>query len=163
MTTWTEFTTQAPHIAEIFQRRHAATKNLCMLATLRSDGFPRISPIEPRIFEDQLVLAGMPHTTKFADLARDPRFCLHTATVDTEVRDGDVKLWGTVTDNDDTALHQRFATALFEETGFDIRDQKFDHFFIADLVGASSVEVADNHLDITIWKPGECERVVRKH
>ena len=33
-----------------------------MLATLRSDGFPRISPIEPRIFEDQEWIVGMPNT-----------------------------------------------------------------------------------------------------
>jgi hypothetical protein len=34
---------------------------------------------------------------------------------------------------------------------------------VADLLGASSVEVTGDHLDITIWKPGEPERVVRKH
>jgi hypothetical protein len=65
-----------------------------MIATLRADGSPRISPMEPRIFEGELVLVGMPGTTKFHDLDRDPRFCLHTATVDTEVADGDAKLWG---------------------------------------------------------------------
>ncbi|OOK63921.1 hypothetical protein BZL30_9346 [Mycobacterium kansasii] len=51
---------------------------------LRSTGFPRISPMEPHIFENRLLLPGMPGTTKFRDLARDPRFCLHTATVDTQ-------------------------------------------------------------------------------
>ncbi len=51
MTTWDEFTTGAPQISEIFRRRHTATGNLCMLGTLRSDGWPRISPVEPRIFE----------------------------------------------------------------------------------------------------------------
>jgi hypothetical protein len=163
MTTWKEFTATAPRIATIFTRRHRATGNLCMLATLRSDGFPRISPIEPRVFEDQLCIVGMPNTTKFRDLARDPRFCLHTATVDTEVKDGDVKLWGVVDDVRDEALHQRFATALFDETGFDLRGQEFDHFYVADLIGASSVEVGGDHLDVTIWKPGEPERVVRKH
>ena len=81
MTTWTELTERAPRITTIFTRRHAATGHLCMLATLRKDGFPRISPIEPKVFEGQLLLIGMPHTTKFHDLARDPRFCLHTATV----------------------------------------------------------------------------------
>jgi hypothetical protein len=54
MTTWTEFAAQAPQIATVFTRRHRATGNLCLLATLRSGGFPRISPMEPRIFEDQL-------------------------------------------------------------------------------------------------------------
>ena len=50
--------------------------------------------MEPAIFEGELVLVGMPNTTKFRDLGRDPRFCLHTATVDAYVRDGDAKLCG---------------------------------------------------------------------
>jgi hypothetical protein len=163
MTTWTEFSEVAPRISAVFTRRHAATGNLCLLATLRADGSPRISPIEPRVFEDRLWLIGMPGTTKFRDLARDPRFCLHTATVDTEVTEGDAKLWGVVEDVPDKALHQRFATALFEETGFDLRGQEFDHFYAAELTSASAVEVGDGHMDVTIWKPGEAERIVRKH
>ena len=163
MPTWKEFTEAAPRIAAIFARRHAATGNLCLLATLRSDGFPRISPMEPRMFEGELWLMGMPGTTKFRDLARDPRFCLHTATVDTEVKEGDAKLWGVVHDVPDKVLHQRWAAALFEDTGFDLRGQEFDHFYAADLTGASAVEVGGGHLDITIWRPGGPERVVRKH
>jgi hypothetical protein len=163
MTTWNEFTKAAPRIAAVFARRHAATGNLCLLATLRSDGFPRISPMEPRIFEGQLWIIGMPDTTKFRDLARDPRFCLHTATVDTQVTEGDAKLWGVVDDVRDTALHQRFAVALFEDTGLDLRGREFDRFYAADLTGASAVEVGGGHLDVTIWKPGQRERVVRKH
>jgi hypothetical protein len=162
MTTWKELTEHAPRIATVFTRRHAATGNLCMLATLRSDGFPRISPIEPRIFEDRLWIAGMPDTLKFRDLARDPRFCLHTATVDTHLADGDAKLWGVVEDVRDGALHRRFADALFEETGMDLRGQTFDHLYAADLTGASAIEIDDGHLAITIWKPGEPERVVHK-
>ena len=163
MTNWHEFAEAAPHIAAIFARRHAATGNLCLLGTLRADGFPRISPLEPRFFEDALWIAGMPGTRKFRDLVRDPRFCLHTATVDTEVRDGDAKLWGVAEDVLDDALHRRYAQALFDETGFDIRGQAFDHFYRADLVSASAVEVIDGHLDITIWRQGEPEHVVRKH
>jgi hypothetical protein len=163
MTTWKEFTANAPRIAEIFTRRHAATGNLCMLATLRSDGFPRISPMEPRIFEDQLCVGGMPGTTKFRDLERDPRFCLHTATVDTQVKEGDAKLWGVVRDVQDEAMHQRFAEALFEDIGLDLRGQKFSPFYVAEMTGASAVEVAGGHMDVTIWKPGDPERVVRKH
>jgi hypothetical protein len=163
MTTWKEFAAGAPRISGIFARRHAATGNLCLLGTLRSDGYPRISPIEPRIFEDQLWLVGMPGTTKFKDLARDPRFCLHTATVDTEVKEGDAKLWGVVRDEPDRDLRQRWAEALFADTGFDLRGREFDHFYAADLTGASAVEVGRGHMYVTIWKPGKAERVVRKH
>ncbi|APE34240.1 pyridoxamine 5-phosphate oxidase [Nocardia mangyaensis] len=162
MTTWSQFTEEAPRICALFLRRHQATGNLCMLGTVRADGSPRISPIEPTIFEDMLVLAGMPNTRKFDDLARDPRFCLHTATVDTMVTDGDAKLFGTVIDEPDEALHARFAQKLFDDKGFDIRGMKFDHFYLADLTGASTVEAAEDHLDITVWKPGAGETVIRK-
>ncbi len=163
MMTWTEFTEAAPRIAAVFTRRHAAARNLCMLATLRSDGFPRISPMEPRIFEDRLWIVGMQGTAKFRDLARDPRFCLHTATVDPQVTDGDAKLWGVVENVPDRTLQERFFTALFEETGFDLRGQEFEQFYAADITGASAVEVGDGHMDVIIWRPGEPERVVRKH
>ncbi len=160
---WTEFAECAPRIAAVFLRRHAATGNLCMLATLRSDGYPRISPMEPRIFEGRLWLVGMPGTMKFRDLDRDPRFCLHTATVDTQVTDGDAKLWGKAHDVQDKALHRRFADALFADTGLDLRDTGFDHLYDTDLTGASAVEYAGGHLDITVWKPGQPEQVIRKH
>jgi Pyridoxamine 5'-phosphate oxidase len=163
VTTWTEFVEAAPRIATIFARRHTATGQLCMLATLRSDGFPRISPIEPRPFDGQLWIVGMPGTTKFRDLGRDPRFCLHTATVDTHVSDGDAKLWGVVHDVPDRDLQRRFADDLFEDTGFDLRGQEFTPFYAADITSASAVEVGGGHMDVTIWKPGEPERVVRKH
>lgn len=162
MVTWKQFAEEAPHIAEIFERRHAATGNLCMLGTIRSDGYPRISPVEPRIFADQLVVVGMPGTTKFRDLARDPRFSLHTATVDPHVGDGDVKVWAEAVNHQDPDLHEGFADDLFETTGFDLRGEVFDPFYVADIGGASSVEVVDQQLIITIWKPGEGERQVAK-
>lgn len=163
MLRWSDIDEAAPRIAAIFRRRHRATGNLCLLATLRADGSPRISPLEPRFFEDRLWLIGMPRTTKFADLGRDPRFCLHTATVDTQVGDGDAKLWGTAVHVADADLHQRFAERLFADAGLDLRGERFDPFYGADITAASAVEVVDGHLDVTVWKAGEAERVVRKH
>jgi hypothetical protein len=162
MVAWKDFAEQAPRIAAVFVRRHAATGNLCLLATTRSDGYPRISPMEPSIFDGRLVLVGMPGTTKFRDLGRDPRFCLHTATIDPNVGDGDVKLWGEVEDVQDQDLHRRFAENLYTETGFDLRGQRFSPFYVGDLTGASSIELQNGQLTITIWKPGEGQRVVHK-
>jgi hypothetical protein len=163
MRTWVEFADLAPRIAAVFLRRHQAAGALCMLGTLRPDGWPRISPMEARIFEGQLWIGGMPGTAKFRDLERDPRFTLHTATVDPEVKDGDAKVWGMAEDVRDPALHQRYADALFEETGFDLRGQEFEHFYAGLLTGAAAVEVGGGHLDITVWKEGSAERVIRKH
>ncbi|MCC3313203.1 pyridoxamine 5'-phosphate oxidase family protein [Nocardia africana] len=163
MTRWSEFAGAAPRIAGIFVRRHAAAGNLCLLATTRRDGYPRISPLEPRLFEGQLWLVGMPGTRKFADLRRDPRFCLHTATVDPQVGDGDAKLWGVVREVPDAELQRRWAESLYADTGFDRRGQRLDPFFAADITGASAVEVGGGHMDVVIWKPGEGETVLRKH
>ena len=158
MVEWSDFAKEAPRISEVFARRHKATGNLCFLATLRSDGYPRISPMEPRVLEGRLILVGMPNTKKFADLARDPRFSLHTASIDPYVGDGDAKVWGEARNVQDLELHARFAEDLFAESGFDLRGQRFDPFFVADLAGASSVEFLDGQLTITTWKPGEGER-----
>ncbi|AYF75419.1 pyridoxamine 5'-phosphate oxidase family protein [Nocardia yunnanensis] len=163
MTSWTEFVAAAPRVSTVFSRRLAATGNLCLLATLRKDGFPRICPIEPRVFEGQLWVSGMPHTRKFADLARDPRFSLHTATVDTHVGDGDAKVFGTVHDVRDPDLHQRYAEDLYATTGFDLRGRTFEPFYAADLLGASSIEIVDGRTEVTIWKPGRAERTVDLH
>ena len=48
------------------------------LATLRSDGSPRISGIEMQFVGGEPWLAGMPASAKFHDLRRDPRFALHS-------------------------------------------------------------------------------------
>lgn len=159
MVAWKDFAAEAPRIAALFERRHRATGNLCLLATIRADGSPRISPMEPHVFDGRLVLVGMPGTTKYRDLARDPRFCLHTATIDPNVGDGDVKVWGTAVDAKDPALNDRFTEFLFEKSGFDVRGQRFDPFYVGDLTSASSLEFIDGRLQVTIWKPGEGERV----
>jgi hypothetical protein len=163
MVRWAEFVESAPRVAEVFTRRHAAAGSLCMLATLRSDGFPRISPLEPRTFEGGLWIGGRPGTYKFRDLARDARFSLHTATIDRHVSDGGAKLWGVVHDVPDTALHQGYAEWLYGEIGLDLRGERFGQYYAAKIGGASWVEIRDGHLDITIWIPGGPERVERKH
>jgi hypothetical protein len=46
--------------------------------------------------------------------------------------------------------------------GWTFGDKKFDPFYVADLTGASSVAIEDGQLAITIWRPGDKERVARK-
>jgi hypothetical protein len=167
MATWKQFAAEAPEIAELAERRLVAT-GLMMLATLRRDGFPRISPMEPVIAGDRLVLHDdklwlgmMVDSTKSRDLKRDGRFGLHTATADKEVGEGDVKLWGTaaeVTDHDTLA---RFSDDIYESVGYRFEVGSFDAFDV-DLLGASSVSVADNVMYVKTWKPGKGVAVIEK-
>jgi hypothetical protein len=66
-------------------------------------------------------------------------------------------VWGEARNVQDEALHTGFADDLFAESGFDLRGQKFDPFYVGDLLGASSVEFKDGQLTITSWKPGAGE------
>jgi hypothetical protein len=67
----------AQRVRELFDARRHKT-----IATLRADGSPRISGIEARFEGGELTFGSMPNARKGADLRRDPRFALHSATVD---------------------------------------------------------------------------------
>src|SRR5204862_1423546 len=81
VTAWRDVEASAPELAErvrgLFDTHRHKT-----LATLRADGSPRISGIETAFEDGELVFGSMANARKGADLRRDPRFALHSATVD---------------------------------------------------------------------------------
>jgi nitroimidazol reductase NimA-like FMN-containing flavoprotein (pyridoxamine 5'-phosphate oxidase superfamily) len=64
------------------------------IATIRADGSPRISGIEAKFIDDDLWFGSMPGSRKGSDLARDPRFALHSGSIDPPGWQGDAKLSG---------------------------------------------------------------------
>ena len=81
MTAWQDFERVEPEFAQRVRALFDAHRHKT-IATLRADGSPRISGIEA-VFEDgELSFGSMPKARKGADLRRDPRFALHSATVD---------------------------------------------------------------------------------
>ena len=81
MTAWQDVEKAEPEFAGRVRALFDAHKHKT-LATVRADGAPRISGIET-VFEDgELVFGSMPNARKGADLHRDPRFALHSSTVD---------------------------------------------------------------------------------
>jgi hypothetical protein len=90
MTAWRDVEQAAPEFARRVQALFDAHRHKT-IATLRADGSPRISGIEV-VFEDgELAFGSMARARKGADLRRDPRFALHSATVDPV--DGDEASW----------------------------------------------------------------------
>jgi len=81
MTTWKDVEQAVPEFAQRVRGVFDAHRHKT-IATVRADGSPRISGIET-VFEDgELVFGSMPGARKGADLRRDPRFALHSSTVD---------------------------------------------------------------------------------
>src|SRR6476646_5567953 len=81
MTAWRDFERAEPEFAQRVQTLFDAHRHKT-IATLRADGSPRISGIEAAFEDGELTFGSMPNARKGADLRRDPRFALHSATVD---------------------------------------------------------------------------------
>jgi Pyridoxamine 5'-phosphate oxidase len=81
MTAWREVERVEPAFARRVRDLFDAHRHKT-IATLRADGSPRISGIEV-VFEDgELTFGSMSNSRKGADLRRDARCALHSATID---------------------------------------------------------------------------------
>lgn len=83
----------APELARLGRARLTSAR-VALLGTLRRDGSPRISPIEPRLAEGQLLIGAMAWSAKTADLRRDPRYVLHSVVTGPDSGEGELKLYG---------------------------------------------------------------------
>jgi hypothetical protein len=81
MTGWRDVEQAEPEFARRVQGLFEAHRHKT-IATLRADGAPRISGIEAAFDDGELTFGSMSNARKGADLLRDPRFALHSATVD---------------------------------------------------------------------------------
>jgi hypothetical protein len=81
MAPWKQVTDEVPEFAGLVRARFTVRKH-CTLATLRTDGSPRISGTEVEFSDGQMWLGSMAMARKALDLRRDPRMALHSPTVD---------------------------------------------------------------------------------
>jgi hypothetical protein len=94
MTKWSEFSRREPAFAARVRSVFDAGTNKTM-ATLRSDGSPRISAIELTFATGEAAVGMMPGSVKLRDVRRDARVAIHSPTL--EPRPGeasDAKLAG---------------------------------------------------------------------
>ena len=100
MSTWREVEDDAPDFAARARRIFESRKHKA-LATLRSDGSPRISGIEFEFQDGEVILGMMPGSRKLEDLRRDPRLAIQAMSDDPPQDDpttwaGDAKISGRV-------------------------------------------------------------------
>jgi hypothetical protein len=112
--TWGELETGAPAIARLGRERLDAA-GLALLGTLRKDGSPRISPVEPHVVGGELLFGAMSWSGKAKDLLRNARCALHSVVCDPDNPDGELKLYGRVREVEDDELRNRPAGAWWVE------------------------------------------------
>lgn len=167
MTTWNDFETAAPDFAA---RAHAivtSTTN-CVLGSIRADGSPRLSGIDPFFVDGELYLGCMDRSRKGADLRRDPRLALHAIPWESrKVKDGrvdpgagDAKVAGRAIEIEDSAEVRRIFEIYFADLDHDTPDE--GELFRVDIGSVVTIAVDDQELVITRWTPTDGVIVVRR-
>jgi hypothetical protein len=152
MPSWSEFEAEAPALAGRVRALLDAHTHKT-LATLRSDGSPRISGTETEFADGELWIGSMWQARKARDLQRDPRFALHSGSDDPPDWRGDAKLAGVAEEIVDPGG--------VREIHGDEEPPEPSHRFRLDLREVSTVELDDERkaLVIEVWTP---ERGVRR-
>ena len=151
---WSEFEAAAPELAETVRARLDAHAHKT-LATVRSDGSPRISGTETVMIEGELWIGSMWQARKARDLQRDPRFALHSGSDDPPAWSGDAKLAGVaeeITDPD------RVRAVIGESA-----PPRPSHLFRLDLreVSAIGLDAERQALVIEVWTPERGVRTIK--
>jgi hypothetical protein len=90
---WRGLEAAAPELARLGRAR-LEEAGVALLGTLRPDGSPRISPVEPYLSQGWLLFGSMSWSRKTEDLLRDPRCTLHSAIGSPDSGEGELKLHG---------------------------------------------------------------------
>jgi hypothetical protein len=153
MASWREIEAAEPAFAASVKALFDAHKHKTM-ATLRRDGSPRISGIECNLEGGEVWMGMMTGSLKAADLLRDPRIAVHSASEDSDGTaswPGDAKLAGRAVEvTDEAELHR-----MHGHEG---------HLFRIDLSEVSMTHLGNpaDHLLIETWSPAQGLRRIQR-
>ncbi|MGY6502370.1 MAG: pyridoxamine 5'-phosphate oxidase family protein [Acidimicrobiales bacterium] len=156
MASWNDLNHDAPQLAGLVRGRFEE-HGLAYMATLRRDGSPRLSGVEPWFGDGEVWLGMMWQSRKALDLRRDPRCALHSANTDTQVLSGDARISGRVIEHHDEVDLER-GRDLYEAATGDRPPDGPMHLFSLDVEEVVFLRPADDHLVIRSWRPGRGER-----
>lgn len=147
---WRDVEAQAPDLAAR-ARRFFDARTHKTIATLRRDGSPRLSATECLFVDGDLWFGSMWRAMKALDLQRDPRFVLHSGSVDPPRWKGDAKVAGRAEEITDRDLMASVFTQMPEDPV---------HLFRADISELVVVSSRRTKMIVDAWHP---DRGVTRH
>jgi hypothetical protein len=151
---WSELERRQPRLAEIGRQR-LLDPGVVLVATIRGDGTPRLSPVEPLVMDGVLWLSMLWHSKKAMDLIRDPRVLVHSVVTSRDGREGEFKVRGHARGEQDGGVQRRYAAAVAQDLGWNPEPGHF-HLFALDIDHLSYLRYDDSTGDqyVTQWPPG---------
>jgi hypothetical protein len=134
-------------------RQRLITPGVVLVVTVRRDGTPRLSPVEPLILDGDLWLSMMWQSRKAADLARDDRILVHSIVTSRDGDLGEVKLRGGAVPVDDAEQRRRYCNAV-TVLGWQPEEPCF-HLFRLDIDDVTFIRYGPNGDQyVTRWPQG---------
>jgi hypothetical protein len=150
---WSALEQRQPALAELGRRRLTAP-GVVLVATIRRDGTPRLSPVEPYLMAGQLLLSMLWRSRKAQDLLRDPRVLVHSIITSRDGGEGEFKVRGTAQVINDVEVQQRYADAVARDLGWRPTTGRF-HLFAVDIGHVTHIRYDDATGDqyVATWPP----------
>jgi hypothetical protein len=152
---WDEFAAACPELARLGEAR-LRERELCLVGTLRRNGWPRISPVEPDFVGGELTLGMMWRSPKARDLLRDPRLVVHTTLTDRHDLSGDFKLYGRAVAVEDDERLTAYRRTIKERIDWEPTGPF--HLFAVDIDSAGWVTFAGPRFGLAWEAGGELRR-----
>lgn len=141
------FAAAAPDMAE-FGKEEFEGRRVAVIGTIRRDGSPRISCIEPYIVDDILYLGMMWQSRKALDLLRDPRIVLRNAICSNTGDEVELSIRGRAEEIRDLEVRRRYVEALAERVSW---KKPHFHLFAVDIESASLVRYGRGEQTVKLW------------
>lgn len=152
---WSELENHQPRLARLGRQR-LISPGVVLVVTVRRDGTPRLSPVEPYLMDGRLLLSMMWQSRKAHDLLRDARVLVHSVITSRDGGEGEFKVRGCARAVDDPDVQQRYATAVERDLGWHPMPGRF-HLFAVDVDHVTHIRYDDATGDqfVAIWPPGK--------
>jgi hypothetical protein len=124
---------------------------VAILGTIRKDGSPRISAIEPVISHGELLLGMMWRSRKALDLIHDPRCVIHNIIADADGSDGEAKLYGRAVEGQDSGEENWQYQVIRERWGAGAPEAF--HVFTMEIESAAYIayDIGKSQMTVTQW------------
>jgi hypothetical protein len=158
---WSQIERHQPGLAELGRKR-LLDPGVVLAVTIRRDGTPRLSPVEPFVMDGALWLSMMWQSKKATDLLRDPRILVHSVITNRDGGEGEFKIRGTARAENDAAVQRRYAQAVAQSLGWDPQVGWF-HLFEVNLEHLTYIryDPVTEHQHVAMWPPAR--EFIRHH
>jgi hypothetical protein len=156
---WHDLSESEPRLGEVARERLVGP-GVLLVVTIRRDGTPRLSPVEPLLLDGDLWLSMMWRSRKAVDLVRDDRVLLHSIVTTRDGAEGEVKLRGRAVPVDDPDVRARYCDAV-AVLGWRPEEPRF-HLFRIDIDDVTVIRYAQTGDQYVARWPSRTEFVRRE-